>query len=116
MEIPQITHNVPLPHPACFAIKHEIYQLLGGFKPDYSIEMAILNLALKAKQKNWRILYNPKADFTLEGKTNSEFGSILEENHFRQKLKKHYPNGDPYFNPNLRVKHDSDNNQIFLTI
>jgi len=115
-EMPQITHNVSLPHPSCFAIKHEIFQSLGGFKPHYTIEMAILNLALKATQKNWRIIYNPKAIFTLERKINSEFGSILEKNRFRQKLKKYHPEGDPFLNPNLNEIYDSESNQIFLSI
>jgi len=101
MAMTSILRNISLPHPMCLALKMEVCHQLSGFRGDCSMETAILDLALRAQQKNWRVIYEPKAIFTLKRKINNEFGTLLEEYHYSQKLKKYFPKGDPYYNPNL---------------
>ncbi len=111
MAMTSIMRNICLPHPMCLALKAEIYHLLGGFKEECSMEIAIFELALRAKQKNWRIIYVPKAIFTLERKIDNEYGPPLDLYHFSKTLKNHFPNGDPYYNSNL----DNAKNTISLS-
>lgn len=107
MAITSTMRNVSLPHPMCLAIKKDLYKQLNGLQSNYSIEVAILDLALRAREKNWNFVYEPKALFSTENNLNdstAEFGTALEYSVFRQRLQDTYPNGDPYYNPNLSTK------------
>jgi O-antigen biosynthesis protein len=101
MAVTQIVRNVSAPHPACFAIKRQIWQQLGGLNANYTSVYALLDFSLRALQQGIRTVYNPQACFTALHWW--EMWQHPEMQEFSNNWRDWLIQGDPYYNPNLTL-------------
>ena len=87
---------------ACFAIRRDLWDEVGGLSGDLLYPRLDVQLCLKIQlQANRRILYNPYA--RLVQKHDSLFETFLrgEKGRPADRIRATLPDGDPYFSPNL---------------
>lgn len=101
MAVTKIIRNISGPNPFSVGIRRELWEQLGGFNNRYKGPHALLDFALRALQKNWRIVYNPQAVFRCT--TNSLKEPFPEEDvsKFKKNWNQWLCDGDPYYSPNL---------------
>ncbi|MGI0056438.1 MAG: glycosyltransferase family 2 protein [Nitrosarchaeum sp.] len=100
---------------ACLLIKKNIFDEIGGFDDDYDLYYGDSDLCFKVIEKGYRVTYTPYALLLHEGsksikKHAKAFFSTENHSHFVEKWP-HIKNGDPFYNPNLRLDYriNSDN-------
>jgi len=91
---------------ACFSIRRETLLAVGGFSEEPQHPRLDVDLCLKLQfQANLRVAYNPFARFLQRGSAAIESwlgsGTQVEAATYIQAC---FPDGDPYFNPNLTVR------------
>lgn len=103
MAVTAIARNVSTPHPACFALKRQMWQTLGGFNGAYHSEYAVLDLALRALQQGQRCVYTPFARFQATDWPSPTNWSLVERCRFVAQWRAWLNQGDPYYNPHLTL-------------
>lgn len=94
-------------------VRRDKFEAAGGFDPAYAEVLFDIDFCLKLREKGYRNLWTPYAlllggkagDYRLEvGRESAAWGrdSAL----FREKWKEALERGDPYYNPNLSLKHE----------
>ncbi len=106
MAVTKIARNISGPNPFSVIIRRELWKQLGGFRKEYEGPHALLDLALKALEENWRIVYNPQAIFHC--KNNYLKGTFSEQDQalFKKRWYTWFLQGDPCYNPNLSSRSD----------
>lgn len=74
---------------AAFVIRHDLFQMLGGFDPDFFLYMEDTDLSLRARLAGWRCLFVPDSvvyhDYQLRFGPNKTY--YQERNRYRMLLK-----------------------------
>ncbi len=101
-----VVKNVSAPHPWCFAVRRDVWEMLGGLSSDYTGPHTIIDLALRACQKGYRTVFTPFASFVDAKVTIPAMYSWPEgdKKHFAMKWHDWLTKGDPYYNKNLTLK------------
>ena len=94
---------------ACMLIKRKVFEEVGGFSEDLKVGFNDIDLCLKAREKGYKILFNPYAvAFHHENASRRNNRDMLyhpeDKNIFIEKWGKLIAKGDPYYNPNLSRK------------
>jgi cellulose synthase/poly-beta-1,6-N-acetylglucosamine synthase-like glycosyltransferase/glycosyltransferase involved in cell wall biosynthesis len=88
---------------ACFGVRREVFEKVGGFSAKPAFQRLDVDLCLKVVlDAGQRVLYNPFARMWKNGSAVLESwvredGASMSARHIRSL----YPQGDPFFNPNL---------------
>jgi GT2 family glycosyltransferase len=100
---------------ACLLIKKNIFDEVNGYDDDYDLYYGDSDLCFKVIEKGYRVTYTPYALLLHEGsksikKHAKAFFSTENHAHFVKKWP-HVKEGDPFYNPNLRLDYriNSDN-------
>jgi len=101
MAVTKIIRNISAPDPFCVAIRRELWEELDGFDSQYSGPHALLDLALRALHKDWRIIYNPQVTFTCKKSPLASPFPNQDEEHFVKQWQHWLIKGDPYYSPNI---------------
>ncbi len=85
----------------CLMTKSELFLSVGGFDEKYSLSYFDFDYCLKLGEIGKRILYNPRASFSIE-----ELPKLDERDreYFTDKWKDNIYSGDRAYNPNLSLK------------
>jgi GT2 family glycosyltransferase len=99
-----LVRNVSSPHPACFAIRRSLWDALEGLNPEYTGPHAILDLALRAFNKGFRIVYTPFARFVCKEKwLQTTDWPDADRRYFAKEWASWLSRGDPYYNRSLTL-------------
>ena len=97
----------------CWMVKREKFEKAGGFGPEYGDALFEVDFCLKLREMGYRNLWTPYAclsggeakDFSLD--VGKEFpGYPADRDLFRKKWKRILERGDPFYNPNLSLRHE----------
>jgi GT2 family glycosyltransferase len=99
---------------ACMMMRKEVLLEVGGFDDQLSIAFNDVDLCLKIRQKGYLIIYTPYASLYHheslsrgQDDTPEKYGRFVKEiNYIRKKWGPLIDSGDPYYNPNLSLKHE----------
>ena len=87
---------------ACFAVRREAWNLVGGIAGDLLYPRLDVHLCLKLSLNTaWRIVYNPYARFFQDGESMFETAVGNRTREVTARIRRWFPHGDPHFNPNL---------------
>lgn len=86
---------------ACFAIRREVWMDTGGLSGTGLHPRLDVHLCLKVGQAGKRIVYNPFARLYQTKPAVLEQPLWKEDNQSMDHLRSYFPDGDPFFNPNL---------------
>ena len=90
---------------ACFGIRREAWNDLGGIAGEPLYPRLDVHLCLKVSLTTAsRIVYNPYARFYQAGESLLEAPVGRETREVTTRIRRSFPHGDPYFNPNLDCK------------
>lgn len=105
MAATSIVRNVSSPHPGCFAIRQSLLDALGGLNLEYCGPHAVLDLAFRALNKGFRIVYTPFARFVCDGKWSQVADwPDADRRYFAEQRASWLSCGDPYYNRWLTLK------------
>ncbi len=102
-----MARNVAVPHPYCCAVRRELWQALGGLDATYSGPHALLDLALRAAEHGWRVVYQPFACCRVPGHLPALLPAHWPPEDARQfatRWASRLAIGDPYYNPWLTLE------------
>ena len=97
----------------CWMVKREKYVRAGGFDPRYGESLFDIDLCMTLRKNGYRNLWTPYAclrdgkaeDFSPDaGKETATYGK--DRDIFRGKWAAELQAGDPYYNPNLSLRHE----------
>ncbi|BCX87972.1 O-antigen biosynthesis protein [Methylomarinovum tepidoasis] len=100
MAVTAIERNLSAPDPYCVAIRREVWNQLEGLDPDFQGPYALLDFALRALARGWRIVFVPSAVFRGEKLSDVTF-TESERRKFLARWGQWLRKGDPAYNPNL---------------
>jgi cellulose synthase/poly-beta-1,6-N-acetylglucosamine synthase-like glycosyltransferase/glycosyltransferase involved in cell wall biosynthesis/2-polyprenyl-3-methyl-5-hydroxy-6-metoxy-1,4-benzoquinol methylase len=87
---------------ACLSIRREVWDEVGGISGDPLHARPDVHLCLKVRLRSGRrILYNPYARLIQSGEGTMEAAVWLDGQSAAQNIRACFPDGDPYFSPNL---------------
>ncbi len=106
MAVTSILRNLSVPDPFCVAIRRDLWEGLGGLDSRYRGPHGMVDFALRAQARGWRILYVPSARFQCQH--DPWAGRFLEEDkaRFTGEWWMWLQQGDPAYNPNLSESSD----------
>lgn len=107
----QMAQNLSAVTAACMMVKRTVFMEVGGFDPEYAVAFNDVDLCMKIRKKGYLIVYNPYARLThyesksrgLEDSRQKVKRFDSEVALFRERWGEFLKNGDPYYNPNLRL-------------
>lgn len=103
MAVTAIVRNVSVPHPACCAIKREVWQNLGGLDENDASVYALFDFVLRAQ--NFRTVYTPFARFLAgESWQTPAQWSATDLATFGETWREYLQRGDPFYNPHLTLE------------
>ena len=91
---------------ACMLVRPSVFWELGGFDERLRVAFNDVDFCLRAREKGYRVVYTPFA--TLNHDESATRGSLHpdeDEKFFRQRWGKPGEYRDPYYNPNLDLRH-----------
>jgi glycosyltransferase involved in cell wall biosynthesis len=95
-----IVRNVSLAHPYCVAIRRELLQAGYGLDPGFRGPAALFDLALRAAQDGWRVVYTPYSRWRCaRGWQRPEDWPDRDRELLRERWDEQYSAGDPFYNP-----------------
>ncbi|MDD4455991.1 MAG: glycosyltransferase [Syntrophotalea acetylenica] len=81
-----VTRTMPGVTGACLLIRHELFDSVGGFDPDYLEECQDMDLCMQVRQQGYRVIYHPKVDvFHFENGTREVKESNPDRVKFRER-------------------------------
>lgn len=97
---------------ACLMISRSLYKDVGGMDESLKVAANDIDLCLKVRETGKRVLYTPYAvwhhyeSLTRGTDTDTEKRLRYEEEKriFKERWKKYYESGDPFYNPNFFIK------------
>lgn len=110
----QIIQNLSAVTAACIMTKREIYEQVGFMDEKFAVAFNDVDFCMKIRQLDKLIVYNPLIELVhYESKSRGLEDTIEKQKRFKgeidlflerwgEKLKQ----GDPYYNPNLTLKHE----------
>lgn len=109
------TQNVSAVTGACLMMRKAVFEQIGGFDEQFSVEFNDVDLCLKVRTEGYHIVWTPHArlwhhECKTRGSRNTvEKRSLYEKERtlFETKWGKVIRNGDPYYNPNLTLEDES---------
>lgn len=103
MAVTAIVRNVSVPHPACCAIKREVWQNFGGLDENFASGYALFDFVLRAQA--FRTVYTPFARFlaTDTWQTPAQW-SATDLATFSETWREYLQRGDPFYNPHLTLE------------
>ena len=94
---------------ACMLMKKHVFEQIGGFDDNFDLYYGDSDVCLKAIQAGYRVVYTPYAKLLHQGSSSiKKYSRVFfsTENHYQFISKwKHVKNGDPYYNPNLKLNY-----------
>lgn len=92
---------------ACMMMRRSVFEELGGFNEEFSLNGGDVELGLRAWERRYRVVYNPFARlYHLENATHQGKSQPADDYRLSQKSYAYWlKHGDPYFNPNLSYWH-----------
>lgn len=99
----QVARNYLAVTGACLMTRREVFEEVGGFSEEFSLNYNDVDFCLKLHQRGYRIVYVPEAVlYHYESLSKEGAGGVSAEelDRFHNKWGQHYL-VDPYYNPNL---------------
>lgn len=101
MGVTQLVRNISAPHPFCVVFRRSVWDALSGLNPSLYGPLALLDLALRASQRDWRTVMVPQCRFINSGDRFYAETNEFELIQFQAIWQDWAKSGDPYYNPNL---------------
>lgn len=99
-----LTHEVTAVTAACLLVKREAFNLVEGFDPNLRIGFGDVDLCLRIREKNLRVLMRPSVSLVHHESMTRGFSSSdphpEDTARFMSKWKNLIATGDPFYNPN----------------
>lgn len=89
---------------ACFAIKRETWDEVGGLSAPNGHSRPDIRLCLKLAERGLRVVTNPAARMRQTATAALELPLQIQDEEDRRIVRDVFPYGDPHINPNLRLK------------
>ena len=108
----QLVQNYSSVTAACMVMKRKVFEELGGFdEENFKVAYNDIDLCLKAREKNYRVVWTPFARLyhhEMISRGNDRLKKnmkryLAESKSFAKKWEKYIGN-DPYYNPNLTIQ------------
>lgn len=101
--------NVTAVTGACFGIRKEVFEALGGFEPEFAINYNDVDLCLRARAAGYEVIIEPSVVLRHdECRTRLPGGHVEEKMIFRERWSVLLKRGDPFYNRNLtHIKEDA---------
>jgi GT2 family glycosyltransferase len=94
----QLPRDVSAVTGACLGIRRDLFQELGGFDESFPVNYGDVDLCLKARERGYRVLVDPRVELThLENATRTGGTTFAERQHFRQRWGHLLRQPDPYY-------------------
>lgn len=108
-----IQQNLSAVTAACLMIKKSVFDEVGGFEETLKVAFNDVDLCLKVRRAGFLVVYNPDVEmYHYESKSRGSEDTLEKQKRFQTEIEymrchwMHYlKNGDPYYNPNLSLKH-----------
>ncbi len=108
---PHIIHDASAVTGACFMLRREIFEEVGGFDENLAVAFNDVDLCLKIRERGFLIVYTPYAKLYhlesasrgYEDKNRNMERFLREYDYMRRKWGNVIDKGDPYYNPNLTL-------------
>ena len=99
---------------ACAMVRKDVFNEIGGFDEAYPLAGSDIDFCLQALAKDYSVVWTPYAElYHYESKTRGDEKSWAqkkrfseEKKYFQQKWESFLKEGDPFYNPNLTLKHE----------
>lgn len=107
-----ITQDYSAVTAAVMLVRKDVYEKTIGFDPTFAVAFNDIDFCLQVRDLGYKVVYTPYATFThYESKTRGyedtpeKLQRFKKEClHFREKWRKYFVNGDPYYSPNATLK------------
>jgi len=87
---------------ACMLVRRDVFTMIHGFDEAFELVFGDVDLCLRAGEKGYRIVYDPKAVlYHHEGRTRGRFNPEADILLAYDRFKKQINLGDPFYNPGL---------------
>ncbi len=91
---------------ACLMTRQEVHEELGGFDETFGVNFNDVDYCLRVQERGYRVVFTPFARlFHYEFATRARNERVPEMNRFQQRWADTVRR-DPYYNPNLSLRHD----------
>ena len=94
--------NVTAVTGACLLIRRTLFEQVDGFDESYHLNYSDVDLCLKAREADYRIVYTPQS-VLIHHESVTHVGRIPREDFLTisKRIQSYLSAGDPYYNPNL---------------
>lgn len=106
MGSPDWTRNYLAVSPACFAVSRRVLEKVGGFSSEVDNSAAVFDLCARVRAHGLRVLYTPHARVL-------HFSKSPRPEELVQRLTVRVGQTDPFFNPNLSLRHSNGMPRVF---
>ncbi len=92
---------------ACMMVRRTVFQELGGFDEQLRVAFNDVDFCLRMRERGYLIVYTPYAKlYHFESATRGTLHPPEDDLLMRERWARVLRNGDPYYNPNLTLKHE----------
>lgn len=102
MAVTSILRNISAPNPWNVLFKRSVWNKMHGFDPQFQGPYALFDLALRALQQGYRLLYQPQAQYRCPPKYPFALEPDSDKIYFKHKWRSWLDQGDPYHNRNFQ--------------
>ena len=98
---------------ACMMMKRSAFEKAGGYDETLAVAFNDVDLCMSVRKEGYKVVFTPYAQLThyesksrgLEDTPQKQKRFASESARFREKWETELKEGDPYFSPNLSLKH-----------
>ena len=103
--LPQVIRNINAVTAACMMMPKAVWDEVGGFDEHIKVAFNDVDLCLRVRDKDYRIVYTPYALlYHLESASRKSLHPVSDEEYFRRRWESTIQAGDPYYSPHLSLK------------
>ncbi len=109
-----IAQNLTACTAACLMMRRDVFDEVGGLDESFEVAFNDVDLCMKIREKGYLIVFTPYAElyhYESKSRGNDSTPEKLERfrgeiDRFKEKWQKQLDDGDPYYNPNLKLTRD----------
>lgn len=118
---PHVIHNLSAVTGACFMIRRNVFDEVGGFDENLGIAFNDIDICLKIREKGYLVVYTPYSElYHYESLSRGYEDTPEKEERFKKECKyirdkwgRIIDKGDPYYNPNLTLEREDFTIRIY---
>jgi GT2 family glycosyltransferase len=104
--VAKVIRNVSAVTGACMMVRKDVFDAVGGFDTQLAVAYNDVDFCLRLRDRGYLVVYTPYAELVHYESATRGWGSDGGEDLMMlDRWRKLYEEGDPYFNPNLSLRH-----------